>query len=34
MKASSRTKTPLTAAYPASATPRGKRAIKPFGPFD
>jgi hypothetical protein len=34
MKAGSRTKTPLTAAYPATAARRGKRSIKRFERFD
>jgi hypothetical protein len=34
MKAGSRTKTPLTAAYPATATPAPERSIKPFEQFD
>jgi hypothetical protein len=34
MKAGSRTKTPLTTAYPATATPAPKRAIRSLEQFD
>jgi hypothetical protein len=34
MKAGSRTKTPLTAAYPDTATLRRSRSINPFEWFD
>jgi hypothetical protein len=34
MKTGTRTKTPLTAAYPAPVSPAPKRSFKPFEQFD